>query len=63
MSDELGVPRHLKPPPFRGGYVYYRLENWKFLRAFGLPYFFRSTARLSRVRNFRTFIELYQGAA
>ncbi len=28
-----------------------RLENWKLLRAFGLPYFLRSTTRLSRVRN------------
>jgi hypothetical protein len=27
-----------------------RLENWKLLRALALPYFFRSTTRLSRVR-------------
>ena len=27
-----------------------RFENWKLRRAFGLPYFFRSTTRLSRVR-------------
>jgi len=28
----------------------YRFENWKLLRAFALPYFLRSTVRLSRVR-------------
>ena len=27
-----------------------RFENWKLRRALALPYFFRSTARLSRVR-------------
>jgi hypothetical protein len=27
-----------------------RLENWKLRRAFALPYFLRSTTRLSRVR-------------
>jgi hypothetical protein len=35
----------------------HRLLNWKLRRAFALPYFFRSTTRLSRVRNpavFRT---------
>src|SRR5260370_28912620 len=29
---------------------YYRLENWKLRRALALPYFLRSTTRLSRVR-------------
>ena len=29
----------------------YRLLNWKLRRAFALPYFLRSTTRLSRVRN------------
>src|SRR5262245_65332079 len=29
----------------------YRLENWKLGRALTLPYFLRSTTRLSRVRN------------
>ena len=28
-----------------------RLENWKLRRALRLPYFLRSTTRLSRVRN------------
>ena len=28
-----------------------RLENWKLRRALARPYFLRSTARLSRVRN------------
>jgi hypothetical protein len=32
-----------------------RLLNWKLRRAFALPYFFRSTARESRVRNPATF--------
>jgi hypothetical protein len=27
----------------------YRFENWKLLRAFALPYFLRSSGRLSRV--------------
>ncbi len=27
-----------------------RFENWKLFRAFALPYFLRSTTRLSRVR-------------
>jgi hypothetical protein len=31
--------------------THHRLLNWKLRRAFALPYFFRSTARESRVRN------------
>jgi hypothetical protein len=29
---------------------FYRFENWKLRRALALPYFLRSTTRLSRVR-------------
>ena len=45
-----------KRAPDTGALLYYiasadhRLENWKLLRAFGFPYFLRSTTRESRVR-------------
>ncbi len=52
-QNKKGVPSRGRPlfrgPGPREG-PYYRFENWKLRRAPGLPYFLRSTTRLSRVR-------------
>ncbi len=44
LEQLLHLDRSHKPSP-------YRLENWKRLRAFGCPYFLRSTFLASRVRS------------
>ena len=51
-DDKKSAARMLRFCIFRAvpSLTYQRLENWKLLRALALPYFLRSTTRLSRVR-------------
>ncbi len=51
-AHEKGRANRAPVSPFRLAFAVarQRLENWKLRRALALPYFLRSTTRLSRVR-------------